>query len=614
MKKIIGIFIVTMLSVTALPIVSSTNENYRSQIIDRTTDNEDYRCGEDDKKNHRFPVMNDIIEPLDPEKASPKPGIIDTPDYFSWLDYEGQDWTTSAKDQGDCGCCWDFAAIGALESIINIREGNAELDMDLSEQYILSCIPEAGSCWMGNYAYWAFCHMKNVLFDGNYYNGVVPESCFPYVGVDSFGCDFYNCDKDPVLCDDKCDNWIEELIPIKDYGYWIPDGSSEDREAIKSQIIQHGPICSAMAVSNDFIEWGYENHQPDDYYPYHGAVGIGHIVMLVGWKDDPSINKGGYWIVKNSWGTDWGYDGFFNLEYESLNIDSFQIDWVDYETSINWIPNKPIISGVKEGKMDEELTFSTVTTDPNEKQLSYLWDWGDDTNSGWMEYYDSGETVSTSNSWSKEGIYKVRVKAKNTNEKESEWSNLISVCIPNINDGKDQNQGRYNGGYRCWKSGQLGQSFIPSKNTITKIDLFMCKIGIPIKLTISIRDELENMDLTSIVITPNSVPETFRWIECDFPDINVTPGETYYIVWDPIAFDMDNTFIWGFGANNPYPDGCSWRGPRWTELVIDGYPDSDFCFKTYHPKSKLIDPHFLRFLEHHHIFPLLRHFLSRIIN
>jgi len=60
------------------------------------------------------------------------------------------------------------------------------------------------------------------------------------------------------------------------------------------------------------------------------------VVCIVGWKDDDSIQNGGYWICKNSWGTDWGYDGFANIEYGSMNIDKsrFPFDgfilWVDY--------------------------------------------------------------------------------------------------------------------------------------------------------------------------------------------------------------------------------------------------------------------------------------------
>ena len=65
------------------------------------------------------------------------PSIIDTPEYFNWMDYEGKDWTTPARQQGMCGSCWLFAAYGALESVINIREGLADLDPDLSEQYVL---------------------------------------------------------------------------------------------------------------------------------------------------------------------------------------------------------------------------------------------------------------------------------------------------------------------------------------------------------------------------------------------------------------------------------------------------------------------------------------------
>ena len=53
---------------------------------------------------------------------------------------DGIDWTTPAKNQRRCSSCIIFGIIGALESIIKIREGCADFNPDLSEQYIMSCI------------------------------------------------------------------------------------------------------------------------------------------------------------------------------------------------------------------------------------------------------------------------------------------------------------------------------------------------------------------------------------------------------------------------------------------------------------------------------------------
>lgn len=616
-KKLIGIFVCTlMIAIGVLPIVNSEIEHdqlvYENAGAKVDSVSDDCGCGRSDGldyRDFRFPVMNVIYEPLDPLYASPKPLALENlPEYFSWLDYEGEDWTSPVKLQG-CGDCWDFAAIGTLESIINIREHNPELDLDLSEQYVLSCLPNSGGC-RGGSTYVAFDDMKESLIDGAYYNGALPESCFPYVGVDLYGYNFSESGLEPVLCSEKCENWNENLIPIKECGYWIPDGSSEDRDVIKTQIMQHGPVCTAMFVTEQFGGWGAKCHNSTDYYPYKAANGINHAVVIVGWMDDASLTKGGYWITKNSWGTDWGYNGFFNIEYNSLNIDKFEIDWVDYDANRSqWSPNKPIIDGPDEAGIEEECTFSTSTSDPITRDLQYQFEWGDGSESDWLGPYESGTLITSSHSWTEKGLYQVRVKAKNSDNAASQWSDLIIVRVPKGNNGTDQVQHKYQGGYRCFGL-SFAQSFIPSETSLTKVSLYMREIGDAYRIRISIRDRLDGTDLTFIELDAESISDTFRWQEFDFPDINVISGQTYYIVWSPYAYDINNTFIWGFGKDNQYPDGCAWSdlGGHWEELVIPNYPDPDFCFKTYFAKHKNNAANsFIKILEQNqNIFKLLR--------
>ena len=132
---------------------------------------------------------------------------IDTPEQFSWKTVDGKDWTTPAKNQGQCGSCWLFSAMGALESVINIKEGYADINPDLSEQYVLSCLPEAGSCGGGNVENCVFYFINSTSEEGNYKNGVITESCFEYQS---------NYDFIPA-CSEKNEEWEQYLVPIKAY-------------------------------------------------------------------------------------------------------------------------------------------------------------------------------------------------------------------------------------------------------------------------------------------------------------------------------------------------------------------------------------------------------------
>ncbi len=145
-RKILGAIIVLVLIIGALP-SSNSEKNNQGFSKENLEDNENvinYQI----KGSYYFqdyPVMEDPISYPDIEGV-PYPILDDLPDEFSWRNYNGKDWTTPAKNQGSCGSCWAFAALGVLESMVKIREGNADINPDFSEQYVLSCLPEAGSC------------------------------------------------------------------------------------------------------------------------------------------------------------------------------------------------------------------------------------------------------------------------------------------------------------------------------------------------------------------------------------------------------------------------------------------------------------------------------------
>jgi len=408
-KKIISILLMMLFIITYIPLVVISSDNNSIQSDEIYTEDD---CGcnsQNEEVNYQYttenkyewsdyPLMEDYKLATDPKSLSPKPTLVSTPDDFSWINLDGEDWTSPIQDQGGCGSCWLFAAVGCLECIINVREGIPDLDVDLSEQYVMSCLPNAGSCQGGN-ANQAFRYIISNRSMGNYHNGILPEECFKYYGIDTRGWDFYQQAFRPVLCDNKCDNWEEMLIPISDFGYYNVDGSPEDIEIIKSQVFTFGPIITSMAVSSSFGPWYNSHNNPDDYYPYENYNAINHNVVIVGWKDDPSIPNGGFWRIKNSWGTNGGYNGFFNIEYGSLRIDNAQIIWVDYDP--NNYSFKPTVEsgGPYYANIGGTITFdASESFAPESNIILYTWDFGDGT---------TGNGVIAEHGYSESGDYTV---------------------------------------------------------------------------------------------------------------------------------------------------------------------------------------------------------------
>ena len=101
-------------------------------------------------------------------------------------------------------------------------------------------------------------------------------------------------------------------------------------------------------------------------------------------------------------------------------------------SSYGWInepPNTPTIEGPISGKAGVEYKYTFVTTDPEEYDIYYWINWGDGTNTSWIGPYPSGEDITLNHTWSEQGTYEIKAKAKDVRGSESDWATL-PVTMP----------------------------------------------------------------------------------------------------------------------------------------------------------------------------------------
>ena len=206
------------------------------------------------------------------------------------LNWKTLGYVTSIKDQGSCGGCWAFAATAALESYILIKDGALNTEDNRAEEILLSC-SSAGNC-NGGYIDDASDYIKKT--------GLPPETYFAFTAAST---------------DDKCSNaktgWTSNTRKINSW-YYVAT-TSPSVSAIKTALTAYGPLVTTMAVYYDFYSY------KSGVYEYTtGALQGYHAILIVGFQDDTSVNGGGYFIVKNSWGTDWGEAGYFKIAYNQL--------------------------------------------------------------------------------------------------------------------------------------------------------------------------------------------------------------------------------------------------------------------------------------------------------
>ncbi|KUG23362.1 peptidase c1a, papain [hydrocarbon metagenome] len=219
------------------------------------------------------------------------------PSQLDWRNYNGNSYVTPVKEQSECSDCWAFASTAALESNKLISGNTPGVFLDLSEQTLNSC-SGAGSC-SGGYIDAAANFLRDI--------GLPLEACNPYTATDG-------------MCSVSCSDWL--INPYKISGWYKVNPAVE---AIKYALYNYGPVVALMAVNTDYYYYSTGVYE----YSWGSFEGY-HAVLVVGYDDAEQC-----FIIKSSWGEDWGEAGYGKIAYSEVAGNSQFGFWtIAYENAI----------------------------------------------------------------------------------------------------------------------------------------------------------------------------------------------------------------------------------------------------------------------------------------
>jgi len=261
------------------------------------------------------------VESVIPEEERNKTDIYANTSVTIPSSYDSRDYgyITPVKDQNPYGTCWSFAAIAAMEaSLIKSNVGYTKDNLDLSELHNAYFFYTATSDEFG-YAYGDY----NTPLGGNYLNrggnsvftmhhlaswrGGAAESEYPYEDAD-------------VSYTSAVSNALDTIVHMQDSRVTY---LSYDRDGVKQLIMEYGAVAASY-----YSYYYYNGGEYTTQYQDHTS-GTNHAITIVGWDDNfsreyfnPSNqpSSDGAWLIKNSWGSEWGDDGYFWLSYEDTSI------------------------------------------------------------------------------------------------------------------------------------------------------------------------------------------------------------------------------------------------------------------------------------------------------
>lgn len=358
------------------------------------SDNWVYSMSKEEKErflSRHQPFSRTYLPETEAFRDSQLPRGLVPPSSFDWRDYNGHAYIGDVRDQGDCGSCYSFGAAAAAEGTYNyalgLYDGNC---FEFSESYIIWCLgrlPAYSSHFFGcDGADYDYMELEALTVEG-----ICSESDFPYQ------------ESDPG----SCTHWGDQTYVFQSWNR-IACG---DIEAIKTAIMTYGVVDAAVYAGSAFQSYDdgiYEDSNTEcDGSPCYDTT-TNHAIALIGWDDNGGPGDGtgdGYWILRNSWGSDWGEDGYMRIKYNSAAV-ACAVCYLVYVSPTSPTPTPvgystptppPSVTPTPEGfqtpspSPTPSLTPSPAPyTIPFSEDFEGLWD--DGAPEGWAKEYLAGTT------------------------------------------------------------------------------------------------------------------------------------------------------------------------------------------------------------------------------
>ncbi len=260
------------------------------------------------KINQELKFLNDIYNNKSKEKIYYKNKNYISDENLNLKSWSNIDWRSKnilnpVRNQGDCGGCWSFSVVGTVEALVNIKKES--INPNLSVQQLIDCDSLDKGCKGG----WAPNALKYI-----YRDGLVFDSVYPYEEKNSV------CKKE-IITNPK------NIVAKIDSNIFRCDEDECKQGEFNYDLLKNGPVSVVIdAYNTNFYNYksGYYNESCSE---------PNHAVILVGFGHDIEKNVK-YWIIRNSWGSEWGINGYGYVKYDENNYWSCNLGRYGFQPKI----------------------------------------------------------------------------------------------------------------------------------------------------------------------------------------------------------------------------------------------------------------------------------------